>query len=125
MAVRSEALRLEAHRATEPASEVKREWMNGEVVAMGGAAPAHNRVGQALGALLWPQLGPRGCASYGSDQRIRVGETGAYLYPDLVIASGPRHFVGPAPGTLTNPTVVIEILSPSTASYDQGPKLPH
>ena len=57
-----------------------------------------------------------------SDMRVRVAATGMYTYPDVVAVCGPREFADAHRDTLLNPTVIIEVLSPSTEAYDRGAK---
>jgi Uma2 family endonuclease len=114
-----EYLRLSA------ASETKLEYVGGYVIAMAGASPRHNLVAANLLGALTRELATRSCLAFGSDQRVRVDATGAYVYPDLsVVCDGPR-FTSDVPASLTNPGLVIEVLSPSTEEYDRGVKLAH
>jgi len=118
-------LTLEDYLATEEASEVKREFVNGEIFAMAGAEPEHNAVREQLSAEVAIGLRGRRCQSFSADQRLLVTETDYYCYPDLVIACGFPEFVEPKPRSLVNPTVVMEVLSSSTESWDRGGKFGH
>ena len=60
-----------------------------------------------------------------SDMRVKVRPTGMYTYPDVVAVCGEPHFKDEQLDTLTNPTVIIEVLSPSTEAYDRGQKFAH
>ncbi len=126
-AVRSNlAMSLEEYLATEPASEVKREFVNGEVIAMAGARYRHNKIVSNLVVGLGLQMRGGPCAPLGSDQRVLIEETGLYAYPDLTILCGPPLFVpGVQPETLLNPTCIIEVLSDATESWDRGAKSAH
>jgi Uma2 family endonuclease len=121
----AERLSLEDYLATEPASEHKREFVNGEIYAMAGAEPEHNAVREALAALVWMALRGRPCQSFSADQRVYLHETGLYCYPDLVVVCGRPEFVDPSPRSLKNPAAVFEVLSPSTESWDRGGKFAH
>lgn len=109
--------------ARERASAGKHEYFDGEIFAMTGASEPHNLIASNVTASLHRQLRGRACRIYPSDMRLKVMETGLNTYPDLTIVCGPSQFTDPIKrDTLTNPTVIIEILSPSTERYDRGLK---
>jgi Uma2 family endonuclease len=114
-----EYLRLERQ------AEYKSEFINGEIIAMGGASPAHIVISMNLAGILYNQLRRRPCMSFNNDMKVRVTETGLYAYPDLSALCGKPQFADDAADVLLNPSVVIEILSPSTESYDRGAKSAH
>ena len=68
------------------------------------------------------QLRNRVCEVYPSDMRVKVSPTGTYTYPDVVVVCEEPQFEDTHFDTLLNPTVLIEVLSPSTAAYDRGGK---
>jgi Uma2 family endonuclease len=101
----------------------KHEYFAGNVFAMTGASEQHNLIASNVTAALHHQLRGRSCRIYPSDMRIKVVQTGLNTYPDLTIICGPPQFTDPIKrDTLINPTVIIEILSPSTERYDRGLK---
>ncbi|MDZ4720979.1 MAG: Uma2 family endonuclease [Roseiflexaceae bacterium] len=107
----------------ERASTSKHEYIAGDIVAMTGASEQHNLIASNVTAALHPQLRGRACRIYPSDMRLKVVQTGLNTYPDLTIVCGPSQFSVPTRrDTLINPTVIIEILSPSTERYDRGLK---
>src|SRR5579864_7307375 len=106
-------------------AEFKSEYYQGEMFAMAGARSDHNLIVGNLVAFLHPQLRPRPCLTYSSDQRVRVSATGLYTYPDVIVVCGEPQFVDEELDTLTNPTLIIEVLSPSTEAYDRGRKFEH
>jgi Uma2 family endonuclease len=108
--------------AFERASEFKHEFIRGDVVAMTGASEAHNLISVNLIASLKTQLRGRPCKIYPGDMRLKVEATGLYTYPDISVVCGDARFVDGECDTLTNPTVLIEVLSPSTEGYDRGKK---
>lgn len=121
----AEPVSVEDYLALDAASETKHEYLNGIVVAMAGASPRHNQVVSNLVRALGNALELRPSLVLGSQQRVRAVETNGYVYPDLtVVCDGPR-FVGERPLSLENPTLIIEVLSPSTRDYDRGAKLAH
>lgn len=111
--------------AFERVSEVKHEFLAGEVFAMTGASRAHNLICVNLIALLKNQLRGRSCEIYPSDMRIKVQATGLYTYPDISVVCGQAEFGDEHLDTLFNPTVIIEVLSASTERYDRGKKFQH
>ena len=112
----------EEYLAFERESEVKHEYVAGEVFAMAGAGEAHNLIVANVLAWLRPQLRGRNCRIYPSDMRVKVASLGIYMYPDIVVVCGSPQFEDGRRDTLLNPTLLIEILSPSTASHDRGLK---
>jgi Uma2 family endonuclease len=116
----------EEYLALERQSETKHEFLNGEIFAMTGASLQHNRIVSNVGGLLYSQLHGRPCEFFLGDLRLRVDATGLYTYPDLVVVCGEPQLVADAElDTLLNPTLIIEVLSPSTEAYDRGKKFAH
>jgi Uma2 family endonuclease len=106
----------------ERAAERKSEYYDGEMFAMAGAKEAHNLVVSNLVARLHQQLRSRPCRVYPSDMRVRVRATGLYTYPDVTAVCGEPRFLDDQRDTLLNPTLLVEVLSPSTEAYDRGRK---
>jgi Uma2 family endonuclease len=109
----------------ERASEWKHEFIDGEVLAMTGASRAHNLICTTTSFLLYSQLRGRSCEIYSTDMRVKVEATGLYTYPDISVVCGDPQFADDEFDTLLNPTVLIEVLSPSTERYDRGRKFQH
>jgi Uma2 family endonuclease len=110
--------------AFERASSDKHEFVDGEVFAMAGGTYAHSLVGaNVIGALINALRG-RSCRPLTSDMRVRTGDdVGAY--PDASVVCGAPMFSDESSDELRNPTVIIEVLSPSTEAYDRGDKFAH
>lgn len=89
---------------------------------MAGASPAHNRIASNLVSALSTRLGARGCRSGVGDLRVRTDD-GRYGYPDVVFYCAPPETTDDSPPVLLNPTLLVEIASPSTASRDRGRKM--
>jgi Uma2 family endonuclease len=106
----------------ERAAAYKSEYYGGEVVAMGGASRAHDRITTALLVSLVGQLRGRPCEVFSSDVRVRIREASAYVYPDLSVVCGEAQWADRELDMLLNPTVVLEVLSPSTERIDRGRK---
>lgn len=117
--------------AFEEQSETKHEYYAGEIFAMAGASPAHNRIGFKLAGLLARQLESRDYIGYSADQKIWIETAQLNTYADVTIVCGPAQYDPAHPILLTNPRVIFEVLSPSTMAYDRGEKwefyqqLPH
>ncbi len=110
----------------ERASELKSEFLDGEMFAMTGASFAHNRIGANLLRLLGNALRSGPCQVATSDQRVKIAATGLYTYPDAVVVCGrPEFEEGRTPDTLLNPAMLVEVLSPSTEATDRGKKFEH
>lgn len=105
----------------ERAAEFKSEYLDGQMFAMAGAAPAHAKLVTNLTGLLWLQLKAKGYDVFGSDMRIKAPRGNFYAYPDLSAVCTP-HFTEDRPGSLINPVLIVEVLSPSTRHYDSGEK---
>ncbi len=105
--------------------EGRHEFVNGEIIAMAGASFAHLRLASNAMIALGRTLSGRPCVPYASDLRVAIDETGLYAYPDITVVCGEPDLAATTPETLLNPTVLIEVLSESTASYDRGEKLEH
>jgi Uma2 family endonuclease len=116
---------VEEYLALERASEMKHEFYDGEVFHKTGGTPAHSLIATNFAAETRAALKDRPCVVYNSDLRVKVNPTGQYTYPDVTIACGQHQFDDEQQDTLINPTVVVEVLSKSTAIYDRGTKSKH
>jgi len=103
----------------------KSEFHDGQIYAMTGASRKHNLITVNIAGELRNQLKKRPCEAYGSDMRVKVTEARSYHYPDIVVACGTPEFEDAHVDTLLNPTLLIEVLSPSTEAYDRGGKFAH
>lgn len=113
---------LEEYVELELSSEVKYEYWDGQVFAMSGASDAHDQIQGNL-YLLRLKLRGRKCRIFLSDMRLKVPAFPPYRYPDLAALCGEavfEQFLGV--DILTNPALIIEILSPSTEAFDRGDK---
>ncbi len=115
----------EEYLALERKAEYKSEYVDGMIIALAGASRSHSLIVFNLARGLGPQLVGRPCEAYVSDMRVRVSPAGLYTYPDLVAVCGEIFFEDEHTDTLLNPTVIVEVLSPSTEAYDRGEKFAH
>src|ERR1017187_3220434 len=98
----------------ERAAEYKSEYFNGEMFAMSGGTLDHGRIFHNLASLLHKHLRGRSREVAGSDLRLQVSPGGLYTYPDMVVFCGKPQFADSRTDTITDATVIIEVLSPST-----------
>ena len=104
-------------------SEYKSEYFRGEIFMMAGGTPNHNRIKENLSVEIGITLkSKKSCRSYSSDQRIHIPENSLYTYPDLVVVCGPNQYSARDRNTITNPTIIIEVISQSSGAYDRGDK---
>lgn len=107
----------------EQTADTKHEFAYGEIIDMVGASRRHNLICTNVVANLHQQFGNRPCEVYQSDMRVQVRHANAYRYPDIVAVCGEPQFADTKPESLLNPTVLIEVLSPSTMETDRLLKL--
>jgi Uma2 family endonuclease len=116
---------LEDYLSVEEMSGVRHELLNGEIFAMAGGTPEHAALSAAALVVLGSQLAGKPCRVYSADLRIRVVATGLATYADAAVICGEPIRDAASPTHVTNPTVVVEVLSPSTEAYDRGDKREH
>ncbi len=117
-------LTAEQYLEIERQAEFKSEFYDGEMFAMAGAREVHNRLVWNLIGQLGPQLRSDGRRGYPSDMRVRTA-IGLFTYPDVAVVCGEPQFLDERRDTLLNPTLIIEVFSPSTEAYDRGRKFEH
>ena len=112
-----EYLELEAE------AEYKSQYFAGEIFAMSGVQPPHDRITGNIFAALHNRFRGRACDVFTSDIRVRAADD-LYTYPDVTALSGEAKFAttGKQPPNLLNPRVIFEVLSPSTERWDRGIK---
>jgi Uma2 family endonuclease len=108
--------------AFEASSNVKHEFLDGQIYAMAGGTPEPAALASAVTGLLFLQLRHGRCRAHDSDLRVRVPATGLTTYPDITVVCGPRERDATDPLAVTNPTLIVEVLSRSTEQYDRGEK---
>ncbi len=113
---------LEEYLEFEKESEEKHEFYKGEIFAMAGAGARHNVIFSNLFVSIGSLLKGKPCKPYGSDLRIHVAQNSLFTYPDISIICSDIIPSSLDKDTATSPTVLIEILLPSTHNYDRGGK---
>jgi Uma2 family endonuclease len=108
--------------AFERSQSSKHEFVDGRVILQAGGSRNHALIGTNVTSSLHQQLRLRPCMVYGSDMRVVIPQARRYVYPDISVLCEPATFEDALDDTLTNPTVIVEILSASTERYDRGKK---
>ncbi len=116
------AFTIEEYLEMETSSLQKHEYYKGEIFAMAGARMDHNTITVNLTSAIKQKLRGSHCRVFNSEQRIHVQENTLFTYPDLSIVCGQPITLNDDKINLINPAVIIEVLSPSTKSYDRGDK---
>jgi len=111
--------------AAEAASDIRHEYLNGEVWAMAGGTPEHSALAAAIIAQLGASMRGKPCRMFSSDLRVRIMDTGLSTYPDVSVVCGQLETAPDDPDAVTNPIVLVEVLSESTEGYDRGGKAAH
>lgn len=112
---------IEEYLALERSSQLKHEYISGDIVAMAGATRAHNLITGNIAQRLRNQLEGTPCETYSNDMRVRTTPAD-YTYPDVVVVCDEPQFEDAELDTLLNPTVVIEVLSKTSEARDRGEK---
>ena len=102
------------------ATDQRREYVAGEVFAMAGGSEEHNLIALNVGAELRNQLKGRPCRVYASDMKVHIAAADVGAYPDVMVICGEREFHDGRRDVVTNPTLIVEVLSDSTEAYDRG-----
>ncbi len=100
----------------------KSEYYQGEIFAMSGALLPHNVIAVNTLVSLHLKLKGKGCRPFNSDMRVHIEENTLFTYPDISIVCGKPQTLNNDNFNLLNPTVIVEVLSKSTKSYDRGDK---
>jgi len=106
----------------EKRSPLKHEYVAGRVYAMAGSSVAHNRIAVNCAFLLLTKLRGGPCGVFVADLKVRIGPAEIFYYPDVVVSCHPED-LEPDAYSISHPTLVIEVLSPSTERIDQEEKL--
>ena len=112
----------EEYLAWERKAPFKNEYLSGQILAMSGASLAHNLITGNIFNGLYNQLMERECITFTGEMRVKARPITSYFYPDVAVVCDEPRFEDDVFDTLLNPTVVVEVLSRSTAAYDKGEK---
>jgi Uma2 family endonuclease len=111
--------------AEREAIEARSEFVDGEIFAMTGGSEAHNLIATNIVRELGQQFRRRPCYVYAGDMKVRMDAADVGAYPDIMAVCGERAYLDQRRDIITNPTLIIEILSDSTEAYDRGDKFAH
>ncbi len=109
----------------ERASSRKHAFLDGEIFDMAGGTHEHSLIASNFVGEFRAGLKTLPCVAHGSDLRIFIPRTGLYTYSDALIVCGEPSFTDDARDTITNPVVIVEVLSDSSEAYDRGEKFMH
>jgi Uma2 family endonuclease len=113
---------LEEYLSFETQSQTRHEYIDGEIIPMVGGLPNHNLIVLNLAAALNFALKRKPHYVFATDQRLWIPQKRIYTYPDVMVVAGEIQLQAGRKDTITNPTVIVEVLSQSTQAYDQGDK---
>ncbi|MCY3796489.1 MAG: Uma2 family endonuclease [Chloroflexi bacterium] len=122
MAVEVRQLTVEEYLAFDEASEIQHEFIDGELIPMPGGSGSHNIIVASTSSALVVALSDRDCFVFGSQMRVSVDYT-KYLYPDVSVVRGQPTYADDNEVILLNPTVVVEVISPSSVERDRVRKV--
>ncbi len=111
--------------ALEAKSEQRHEWLDGAIYAMAGGTLEHGQLAAAVIGELRALAEACGCRVFSSDAKVRVPATGLATYPDVAVVCGPIERDADDRHAMTNPAVLVEVLSDGTEAYDRGEKFEH
>lgn len=112
----------ERYLALERRAEARSEYLDGQLYAMAGTSRAHSLIVHNFNRELGVQLRDRPCEVYSTDLRVSTDVARHYTYPDVIVVCGEPRLLDGELDTLLNPTVLVEVISPSTEAYDRGLK---
>ncbi|MFK7982418.1 MAG: Uma2 family endonuclease [Saprospiraceae bacterium] len=115
---------LEEYLALEEVAEYKSEFWDGTIVAMAGGKPNHNKIANSIGRVIENELDKKNknCSTFNSDQKVFIPKFNHGVYPDCMVICGEEELHGKSTAMVTNPSLIIEVLSKSTKEYDKGEK---
>ena len=104
-------------------SETKHEYLDGVVVAMAGSTKEHNLITVNVAGEVRQMVKKKQCSTFSTDMRVAIPKSRHYYYPDVAVVCGEAKFEDGVFDTLTNPILIVEVLSESTATIDRTIKL--
>jgi Uma2 family endonuclease len=134
MATPKERIRytVEQYLELERAADLRHEFLDGYVYAMAGESEAHGIITSNLVIEIGSRLKGSGCRTFDKDTKVHSGEVpkikhspqpkNLFSYPDILVVCGERQYLDEYKDVLINPTVIIEVLSPTTGEFDRGEK---
>lgn len=111
----------EEYLVLEEQAEYRSEYENGEIVAMAGGSLSHQRITSNISRFIGNKISET-CDSLPSEMKVRVEAIGKFYYPDVTVFCGEPEFYHKRTDTITNPILIVEVLSDSTEAKDRGEK---
>jgi Uma2 family endonuclease len=124
-------LTVDEYLEQERAAEERHTYLDGQIFAMAGESDEHGDVTMNVSGLFYVHLRGKRCRARGGNSRIRSGPAapvsgkrtkGMFSYPDVVVICGDVEYHDKFKDVIVNPTAIVEVLSPSTESFDRGEK---
>ena len=112
----------EEYLVLEAESDVRHEYLNGEIRAMAGGTTNHNEIITNLCVALKPRLRKKNYRLFTENVRVWIEKYRVYTYPDVMVIAHDPIYHGTGTTTVINPCLIIEVASKSTKNYDQGDK---
>jgi Uma2 family endonuclease len=112
---------VDEYLAYEQETHTRYEFLNGEIFAMAGGSDNHSTISLNVGSELRTKLRGSSCRAFNSDMKVKINDS-TFVYPDATVVCGEAKFSDSKRSMLINPTLVVEVLSETTANYDKGQK---
>jgi Uma2 family endonuclease len=106
----------------EAAAEYKSEYFQGKIFPISGITPKHSVICFNLNGAIWEATHHKDCIGFESNMKLEIAEADAYVYPDLMVVCGDVKLAENTTDVITNPMLIIEVLSPGTEAFDRGKK---
>ncbi len=100
-------------------TDSKLAYSNGKITAMAGGTVNHSKLCNNMGALLFNALYDKDCSAYNSDLKVWLPANNSFAFPDVSVVCDPIEYYENRRDIITNPSLIVEVLSPSTANYDR------
>lgn len=113
---------VEQYFATEYRTEYRNEYRDGQILVLPSGTADHNRITMNVAVALRNHLRPTPCEVFMLAVRIFIEKCAVYTYPDIMVICGSLQHAPGRNDTVTNPALIVEVLSPSTEAYDRGKK---
>jgi Uma2 family endonuclease len=116
---------IEEYLQLEDRADFRSEYHDGEILSMAGGTLMHATICANVIGALWSRLRGKPCQPFDSNLKIYIADYRTFVYPDATVICGPieRNANDRADSSITNPRVIVEVLSESTRGYDRGDKL--
>lgn len=112
----------EEYLSLEEAAESKSEYIDGEIIPMAGGTTNHNQVELNFSTELIFAFKKLDYRVFINDLRLWIPERRIYTYPDVMVVEGEPEYVNDRTDMITNPKIIVEVLSKSTQGYDRSDK---